>query len=95
MLRTTASAGDGVAELVDALSSHRDWLVDTGELTVRRTRRAEGEVAAIALGLLRSRLVSVPGGAADDRVAALAAAVAAGDVDAYTAADRLVESLRG
>ena len=95
VLRTTASAGEGVAELVDALSSHRDWLVDTGELTVRRTRRAEGEVAAIALGLLRSRLVSVPGGAADDRVAALAAAVAAGDVDAYTAADRLVESLRG
>ncbi len=90
VVRTVASASEGVEDLVAALDSHRDWLVAHGELEVRRIRRAEREIEAIAVTALRARLGSVHGGEALSR---LAKQVAAGETDPYAAADQLTETL--
>ncbi len=84
ILRTVATEHRGFAELVEAMAGHRTWLAETGELDRRRTERARHEVEAIALGVLRQRLATK----ADlDR---LAAQVAAGELDPYTAAEELL-----
>jgi LAO/AO transport system kinase len=90
IVRTVASEGQGVDELVEALASHHEWLVSHGELEVRRVRRAEREIEAIAVTALRARLGSVHGGEA---LARLAKQVAAGATDPYAAADELTETL--
>ena len=69
---------------MEAIGEHHDWLTSSGELQRRRTTRARHEVEAIALGVVRDRLSDK----ADlDRLAAL---VAAGELDPYTAADQLL-----
>ena len=90
IVRTVAHRGEGIAELAAAVDEHHAWLTATGELARRRTRRARAEVEAIAVAALRSRWGQVHGTAG---VADLAAAVAAGRTDPYTAADRLLETL--
>lgn len=90
IVRTVASAGEGVEELVAALDSHHEWLTSHGELEVRRIRRAEREIEAIAVAALRARLSGVRGGAALSR---LAKQVAAGQSDPYMAADQLTAGL--
>jgi LAO/AO transport system kinase len=84
IVRTVASAGEGVDELVSALDGHHDWLVDHGVLEVRRARRAEREIEAIAVAALRSRL-----GVGHEALTRLAKRVVAGELDPYAAADEL------
>ena len=84
---TVAFRGEGIAELAQALEDHHAWLVESGQLAVRRTRRAREEIEAIALGALRARWGDVGGRSSVDE---LAAAVAAGRADPYTAADQLL-----
>ncbi len=83
---TVAQSGQGVEEVVDALSSHREWLGETGQLAVRRARRARAEVEAVAVAALRKRWEIGDRSSLD----ALAEAVAAGETDPYAAADRLL-----
>jgi LAO/AO transport system ATPase len=90
ILRTVASRGEGIDDLVAAMDKHRDWLVRTGELDRRRRERAGAEVEAIALGELRGRIGDVHGSAA---LSALAEQVVAGKTDPYAAADDLVDTL--
>ena len=85
IVRTVASAGEGVADVLAALDAHRAWLESHGELTVRRETRAAREIEAIAVASLRARFAG-PGGSA---VASLAKRVAAGELDPYAAADLL------
>ena len=87
ILQTTASSGDGVAEVVAALDEHRAWSQASGELQRRRERRARAEIEAIAVAVLRSRWAGV---GERDELDALAAAVVDGDCDPYAAADRLL-----
>jgi LAO/AO transport system kinase len=88
VIRTVATTGDGTAELVAAVAAHHQWLTRTGMLGQRKQARARQEVCAIALGLLRRRLLEGAGAeAADD----LAASVAAGSLTPYAAAQALVE----
>ena len=75
ILKLVAAQGDGLDELVEAIDAHRR--ADTPE---RRAARARAQI----LSLAQSRLQHHPD---LDR---LAAAVAAGDNDAYTAADLLL-----
>jgi LAO/AO transport system kinase len=87
VLRTVATDATGFAEVVAELERHRAWLDETGGLARRRTRRARDEIEAIAIAGLRSRWA----GAGDrEDLDRLAAAVAAGEYDAYAAADRLL-----
>ena len=75
ILKLVAAQGDGLDELVEAIDAHRR--ADTPE---RRAARARAQI----LSLAQSRLQNHPD------LDALAAAVAAGDDDPYTAADRLL-----
>ena len=92
IVTTTATAGEGVDELTGKLDAHWSWLDATGEGDRRRCARAREEVAAIAVAQLRQRVGGLPG---DSRLDKLAARVAAGELDPYSAADELVATASG
>ncbi|WP_406282600.1 methylmalonyl Co-A mutase-associated GTPase MeaB [Embleya sp. NBC_00896] len=87
IVKTVASRGEGVDDVVEALEKHRAWMEGSGELTRRRQRRVADEVEAIAVTALRARIGDLRGGR---RLDALALRVLAGDLDPYAAADELV-----
>jgi LAO/AO transport system kinase len=90
IVKTIASKGEGVAEVVAEVSRHFAWLESSGELAERRTRRARDEIEAIAVTALRRRWGDVHGRSELDD---LAAAVAAGESDPYAAAETLLAEL--
>ena len=90
IVSTTATAGEGIADLAAALDAHWSWLSSSGERERRRLARAREEVAAIAVGTLRRQMRRLPEGNGLDE---LAGRVARGEVDSYTAADQLVGGL--
>ncbi|MBG0561924.1 methylmalonyl Co-A mutase-associated GTPase MeaB [Actinoplanes aureus] len=90
VVRAVAAKGEGVDDVVAAISKHRDWLESSGNLRTRREQRAAAEVSALALGRLRARMGDLREGTA---LSSLAAQVAAGDLDPYAAADRLLAGL--
>jgi LAO/AO transport system kinase len=90
ILKTIASKGEGIAEVVEAIEKHREHLEATGELEKRRLRRARDEIEAIAVTALREQWRGVHENAALDE---LAAEVIAGESDPYAAADLLLEQL--
>jgi LAO/AO transport system kinase len=90
ILRTVASRGEGVDEVVEALDKHRTWLEETGNLRASRVRRAADEIEAIALTSLRERMGDLRSGRGLDE---LADRVVAGELDPYAAADVLVEGV--
>jgi LAO/AO transport system kinase len=90
IIKTVASRGEGIGELVEAVEKHQGWLGETGELQRRRLRRAADEIETIAVTALRERMGDPGRGAALDD---LAARVVAGEIDPYVAADRLVEGV--
>ena len=90
IVKTVASKGEGVDEVVAAIDRHRAHLASSGDLERRRLRRARDEIEAIAVTALREQWRGVHENAALDE---LAAEVVAGDSDPYAAADLLLESL--
>lgn len=91
IVSTVASRNEGVAEVLDAVGKHREWMSEHGELDARRRNRAEREIEAIAVATLRAEMGELSGGGA---LAALAADVVAGSIDPYTASDKLIAGLR-
>jgi len=87
IVKTVASRNEGLDEVVAEIDRHHAWLESSGELATRRTRRARDEIEAIAVTALRERWGDVHGRSELDD---LAAAVAAGEADPYTAADTLL-----
>jgi GTPase len=83
---TVATVGEGVADVVAAVTEHRAWLTDHGDLTRRRTRRAATEIEEIAVQTLRTRLDA-------DALTRLAQRVVTGTLDPYTAADTLIAAM--
>ncbi|HKK93950.1 MAG TPA: methylmalonyl Co-A mutase-associated GTPase MeaB [Longimicrobiales bacterium] len=55
VLKTVAQTGEGVPELVEAIASHRDHLVNSGELATRRRARTERRVRDVVERRLRRR----------------------------------------
>jgi len=92
IVKTVASRGEGVAEVVDALERHDAWLRSSGRLDARRRERAADEVEAIAVTSLRERMGDLRGGRLLDT---LAGRVVAGEIDPYAAADQLVAGVTG
>jgi LAO/AO transport system kinase len=90
IVKTVAHKGEGLDEVAAELDRHRAHLESSGDLARRRTRRARDEIEAIAVTALRARWGDVHGRSELDD---LAAAVVAGDRDAYSAADELIESV--
>jgi LAO/AO transport system kinase len=56
IVKTEASVGGGIEELVQRLGEHRAHILAAGELEQRRARNLRGEVLAIATARLRHRL---------------------------------------
>jgi LAO/AO transport system kinase len=56
IVRTEASRGEGVDELVQRLGEHREHILQAGQLDERRARNLRSEVLAIATARLRRRL---------------------------------------
>jgi LAO/AO transport system kinase len=92
VLKVVASRGEGIDALVAALDEHRGWLASSGMGDARRRQRARTEIQGIALAALQARFGGVGSG---DVLEALAADVAEGRTDAFTAADRIVASVAG
>jgi LAO/AO transport system kinase len=89
IITTTATTGEGLAEVVTQLDAHWDWLAESGELTRRRHARAREEITALAFAALRARLASssVTNVGLDD----LAARVADGTLDPFQAAEDILD----
>jgi LAO/AO transport system kinase len=92
IVKTVASSGEGIGEVVAAIDRHREHLMSSGELDARRLRRTRDEIEAIAVTALREKWRDVHENTALDE---LASEVVAGDTDPYSAADLLLESLEG
>jgi len=90
IVKTVASKGEGLDEVVAEIDRHHAWLESSGELALRRTRRARDEIEAIAVTALRERWGDVHGRSELDE---LAAAVATGESDPYAAAETLLAAL--
>ena len=91
VLVTTAATGEGVPELLAALDRHRASTRGSVGATTRITR-AEAQVWAVLSDRLRERARSIE---AAPIAAALLAAVAAHEMDPYTAADQMLELMSG
>jgi LAO/AO transport system kinase len=87
IVKTVASRGEGVDDLLAAVDKHADWLASAGEADRRRRERAAREIEAIAVTALRERFGEWHGGAGLDK---LAAQVVTGETDPYAAADTLL-----
>ncbi|TDW14181.1 methylmalonyl Co-A mutase-associated GTPase MeaB [Kribbella kalugense] len=90
ILKTVASRNEGVAEVVQAIEDRLTWMRGNGVLTERRQSRARDEIEAIATTALRRRFAHLHG---DARLDVLAAKVADGGTDPYSAADELIAAL--
>jgi LAO/AO transport system kinase len=56
IIKTEASRGRGISELVESLDAHRQHIVVAGDLSERRRRNLHNEVLAIATTRMRHRL---------------------------------------
>jgi LAO/AO transport system kinase len=90
VVRLAAARGEGIDLLVERIAAHRRELVATGELDRRRLTRAVDEIRGLALAAVRERLAAPEHEA---RLTALARASAAGSVDPWSAARRLLAEI--
>ncbi|HVK22055.1 MAG TPA: methylmalonyl Co-A mutase-associated GTPase MeaB [Actinokineospora sp.] len=91
IVKTVAARAEGIGEVVEAIDAHREWMTAHGEFEERRAMRARTEIEAIAVESLRARLADVHGG---DALDGLAKRVMSGELDPYSAADSLIESVQ-
>jgi LAO/AO transport system kinase len=87
IIETSATAGQGIDDLIAGLNAHASWLAESGEGERRRVARAREEITALAVAQVRERLGALPGEA---RLEDLASQVASGKLDPYSAADELI-----
>ncbi|HET8568287.1 MAG TPA: methylmalonyl Co-A mutase-associated GTPase MeaB [Candidatus Limnocylindria bacterium] len=87
IVRTSASTGEGVPELVRAIARHREWATASGELEVRRRDAARAEVATLLRETLLRELEDRAGQAAVEEAVAR---VAARELDPYAAVEALL-----
>lgn len=83
VLLATATEGAGIPEVLGAIKNHRRYLEQHGLLAERRKARHRREIVE----LVEQRVLARLGG---DRVDAFAAKVTEGELDPYTAAERLI-----
>lgn len=84
---TTATAGEGVDELWRAVARHRAHLAESGQLAVRRADRLAQELRRVLLARAEVRVDELVAG---EGFATAVTSLAAGELDPYGAADRLL-----
>lgn len=92
VVKTVALTGEGTDELWKVISDHRRHLADAGQLDVVRRQRLEREFQQILAARVGAQVEQI---AASDRAASVMAALTAGEVDPYEAADRLLADVFG
>jgi LAO/AO transport system kinase len=90
LLATSATTGVGVAELVSALTHHREWLASSGSEDRRRHDNASARVRAIAKELI---LAQLHGHHLDVEFEEIISRVAARQMSPYAAAANLVSRI--
>jgi LAO/AO transport system kinase len=92
IVRTEAARGEGVAELLEKLAEHRDYITAEGTLAERRRRNLMSEVLAIATYRMRRELeASIQ---QDGDVAGLLDRVVARELDPASAATTILDRAR-
>jgi LAO/AO transport system kinase len=91
IVKTEATRGEGVADLVAKLDEHRAHIEAEGTLSERRRRNLRNEVLGICTFRLRARLEEALG--EDERFAEMLDEVVARRLDPATAAGRILERL--
>lgn len=92
VVRTEATKGDGIDQLVETLDAHRAHIEREGTLSERRARNLRAEVVGIAAARMRRELEARVGG--DSEWAELLDRVTSREVDPATAARKLLEQDR-
>ncbi len=88
IVETTATTGDGVDGLWSALARHRAHLLGSGRLTIRRADRMSQELRRVLLARAAVRVDDLAG---SEEFTSAVKALAAGELDPYQAADRLLD----
>jgi LAO/AO transport system kinase len=89
IVKTEAAKGEGVAELAEKISEHREHIEAEGTLDERRARNLRNEVLELAAARMRRRLEAAIGD--DASVQELLDRVVKRDLDPATAAQELLE----
>jgi GTPase len=89
ILKTVATSGEGVAELVQAVERHRATLKESGMREKRKRMIAAAEVTELARRQITSKLIEL---GKDEEASAVIDMVAARHLSPSDAADRLLES---
>ena len=87
IVRTVATTGENVTQLVDAIEKHRVWAGENGERERRRRDAARAEVEDLLRESLIRRLRDRVG---EDRVDRMVARVADRSIDPYSAVEELL-----
>jgi LAO/AO transport system kinase len=87
IVATIAPDGEGVADLWRAIARHRTHLRESGLLVARRSDRLAQELRRVLLARVAARVDEL---AADEEFTTAVKALAAGELDPYQAADRLL-----
>jgi LAO/AO transport system kinase len=90
IVRTTATSGEGVAEVWETIGKHRSHLESGDLLEERRAKRLTEELRSIVVHRLEQKAYEVAGG---DAFARLRDAVVSRELDPYTAAEQLLAEL--
>jgi LAO/AO transport system kinase len=89
IIKTEASRGEGIEELGEKISAHREFIEERGTLAERRRRNLLNEVVALAAARLRRRLEAQV--ADDESVQELLDEVVARRLDPASAAAKLLD----
>ena len=89
IVKTEATRGEGIDELGEKISEHREFIEERGTLAERRRRNLLNEVIALAAGRLRRKLEAQIRG--DESVQELLDEVVARRLDPASAAAKLLE----
>ena len=92
VVRTEATKGEGIAELVETIGAHRELIEAEGTLAERRARNLRAEVLGLAAARLRRELAERA--EADPRWAELLERVTRREIDPASAARELLEQHR-
>ena len=92
MVRTEATKGEGIAELLERIDAHREHIAAAGTLAERRARNLRAEVLGIAASRLRRELEARA--ASDPELDELLDRVVSREIDPATAARLLLDKER-
>ncbi|MFO7767722.1 MAG: methylmalonyl Co-A mutase-associated GTPase MeaB [bacterium] len=90
VLKTIASTGEGTAEVIEAIASHRAWLTESGEGRARRQRRTVSYVKEIVQETLSRRLWEME--TCREQLDRRTADILAGQADPFAVAEEILSA---